>query len=195
MSSLDSVPLVLMLFIGATAPLRGQAREPQVGDRVRLRLTTSPRPIEGTVFRLGGDTLVLAPRGARALGDPLVLPLDRVQQMDLWRGRRSQWRLGAEIGSFAGFVTASAIFASRMSRCVGLECGKSAEWLPYAAAGSLAGAAIGCVVGLSVRHDMWQRVAFVQVRPQVAMVGNRLGVGFSLTRPVEHPVTGSIAHP
>jgi hypothetical protein len=180
MPTLSSIPVALMLLAGAAATLRGQVVEPQVGDRVRLRVTTSPRRIEGTVFRFARDTLVLAPRGAPALGDHLVFPLNSVQRVDLWRGRRSQWRLGAEIGSFAGFVTASAIFASRMSSCVGLECGKSARWLPYAAAGSLVGAAAGGVVGLLVRHDVWERVATVQVRPLMALGGFGVGVRLSM---------------
>jgi hypothetical protein len=180
MPTLSSISAALILLAGAAAPLPGQVVEPQVGDRVRLRVTTSPRPIEGTVFRFARDTLVLAPRGAPALGDHLVLPLNTVQRVDLWRGRRSQWRAGAEIGSFAGFLTASAIFANRMSRCVGLECGKSARWLPYAAAGSLAGAAAGGVVGLLVRHDVWERVATVQVRPLMAFGGFGVGVRLSM---------------
>lgn len=180
MPARSSIPVALILLAGAALPLLGQGLEPQVGDRVRLRVATSPGRIEGTVFRFARDTLVLAPRGVPALGDHLVFPLNSVQRVDLWRGRRSQWRVGAEIGSFAGFVTASAIFASRMSRCVGLECGKSAQWLPYAAAGSVVGAAAGGVVGLLVRHDVWERVATVQVRPLMALGGGGVGVRLSM---------------
>jgi hypothetical protein len=183
MPSLHTITVALLLTAGAAVPLPGQAIELHAGDRVRLRTTMSARAIEGTLQRLTPDTLVLVPLGAAALARPVVVPLASVQALDVRGGRRSEWRLGAEIGSFAGFVAASAIFANRMQRCVGWECGKSAEWLPYGAAGALAGAAAGSLVGLFVTHDRWVRAALTQVQPQVTLGGGQVGVRLSVRLP------------
>jgi hypothetical protein len=161
-------------------PVRGQVTGPNVGDRVRVHTIMRPHRVEGTVLRVTPDTLVLVQRGEPALGSQLVIPLGSLQALDVGRGRRSEWRSGAVIGSFAGFVTASAIFAARMQRCVGWECGKSAEWLPVAAAGSLAGAAGGALVGLLIRHDRWERVVLNPGVPLVTLAGDRVGLQLSL---------------
>jgi hypothetical protein len=180
MSSRHLFAATLLLLSGAATPLLGQGVAPQVGDRVRLRTSARSRVVEGRVVRFAPDTLVLLPGGRGAGGNLLVIPTSGVRSLDVQRGRASAWRTGAEIGSFAGFVLASAIFAARMQRCVGWECGKSARWLPYAAGGSLAGAAGGSLVGLFIQHDRWEGVAVHQGAPLVTLGEDRVGVRVSL---------------
>jgi hypothetical protein len=172
------IPIGLMLLLGGIPVLRSQALAVEAGSRVRLHTVASSRSLEGTVLRITGDSLILGAATDRS--GPLAISLNTVRALEVWRGTRSAWRTGAEIGSFAGFVGASVAFAARMSHCVRGQCNTIGFWIPYAEAGSLAGAAVGGLAGAAFSQDRWERVPIGPVRPQVVVMGGRVGMGLSV---------------
>lgn len=170
------VSIGLILLCASDASLAGQVSAVAPGSRVRLR--TGSSKLEGQVVRVDADFVSLVPSvGTRG---PIAIPAAQVQSVDVWRGRASQWRSGAEIGSFAGFVTASAVFAARMRHCVGAQCAKSGRWVAYGAAGSLAGAIVGGLVGAVFQHDRWERISLGPAHPQIAVRAGGQGIAFSI---------------
>lgn len=180
MLALRFFPIRLILLCGSVASLSGQAVL-QPGDRVRLQTSVPRRTVAGKVLVVGPDTLVLAPAGIESgLGTRLFVPLDEVRVVEVWRGRRSAWQEGATVGSFAGFVTASLIFAARMRNCIGFQCDKVVLWIPYGGAGSLGGAMLGALVGTAFKLNNWSRLPVDRVRPRLVARDGRVGIGLSL---------------
>ena len=170
------VSIGLILLCASAAALAGQVAVVAPGSRVRLR--TGSATLEGQVIRVAADSVSIVPsagnRGA------IAIPAAQVGSLDVWRGRASQWRTGAEIGSFAGFAAASAVFAARMRHCVGAACNKAGFWVGYGAAGSLAGAVVGGLVGAVFHSDRWERVPLGPVHPQVAVQAGEQGVAIAI---------------
>ncbi len=170
------VSIGLILLSMGDASLAGQAAAVAPGSRVRLR--TGSSRLEGQVVRVDTDSLsLILSAGNRG---PIAIPAAQVQSLDVWGGRASQWRSGAEIGSFVGFAAASAVFAARMGRCVGAACAKSVLWVDYGAVGSLAGAVVGGLVGIVFHSDRWERVPLGPVHPQIAVQAGEQGVAVSI---------------
>lgn len=164
----------LILALASPPLLVGQASQAAPGSRVRLR-TTSGSAVEGRLLALGADSLIL-------VGDSgqISVPRTGVQSFETWRGRSSQWRSGAEIGWFTGFVTTFAVYAGRMRNCIGYGCANIVKLNAYAATGGLAGAFVGGLVGAAFGHDRWERVPLGPVHPQVALQAGDQGIGLAI---------------
>lgn len=171
-------PTFLMIAVAWTV-LGAQSAMVSPGSRVRLR--TGSFKLEGQIVRVSADSVSFVPIAASGgNAGPISIPAAQVRSLDVWRGRTSQWRSGAEIGSFVGFTTASAVFAARMRHCVGVPCIKSLSWDAYGWAGALPGALVGGLVGALFHHDQWERVPLGPVHPLVAFQARDQGVGLSM---------------
>jgi hypothetical protein len=164
----------LSVAVGGPALLWGQAPTPLPGSHVRLR-TIAGATIEGSLLTVGPDSVILG--GERG---QIEVSRAAVQSLEVRRGRGSQWRSGAEIGWFTGFVATSAVYAARMRRCVGLDCARMLRWEYYAATGGLAGALVGGLAGAAFRHDHWERVPLGPLHPQIAVQASDQGLGVSI---------------
>jgi len=176
-NSSRAASLFLLLLVATLTSLRAQTGAIQPGDRVRVRAAAlgGGGRVEGTVVTVSDSALTLMRESS---GGSLQIPLAGVQSLDVRRGQRSAWKEGAEIGAFVGFVTASSVYAARMSRCVGLECAKATLWVAHGAAGSVAGAVLGGLVGTTIRRDVWSRVPITRVQPLLTptVAGVRAGI-------------------
>jgi hypothetical protein len=164
----------LSVAVASPALLLGQAPTAVPGSRVRLRTITGAT-VEGRLLTLAADSLTI-----QGEGGPISMPRASVHSLETWSGRGSQWRSGAEIGSFVGFATASVVFAARMRHCVGVACAKSPSWVTYGWAGALPGALVGGLVGALVHHDQWERAPLGPVHPQIAIQAGDQGIGVSI---------------
>lgn len=174
-----SVAPTLLMIALAWNVLGAQSATVSPGSRVRLR--TGSSRLEGQLVRVAADSVSLVPVAAAAGNPgPIAIPVAQVQSLDVWRGRASQWRSGAEIGSFVGFTTASVIFAARMRHYVGVACAKSLSWDAYGWAGALPGALVGGLVGALFHQDRWERVPLGPLHPQIAFQAGDQGVGVSI---------------
>jgi len=166
-------PTILMIAVAWTV-LGAQSATVSPGSRVRLRTITGST-VEGRLLTLAADSLILVGEGGQ-----IRMSKASVHSLETWSGRTSQWRSGAEIGSFVGFATASVVFAARMRHCVGVACAKSLSWDAYGWAGALPGALVGGLVGALFHHDRWQRLPLGPLHPQVALQAGDQGAGVSI---------------
>ena len=162
------------LLIAAWTVLGAQSATVIPGSRVRLRTITGST-VDERLLTLAADSLILQGEGGQ-----IRMSRASVHSLETWRGRASQWRLGAEIGSFVGFATASVVFAARMRHCVDVACAKSLSWDAYGWAGALPGTLVGGLVGALFHHDRWERVPLGPLHPQIALQAGDQGVGVSI---------------
>jgi hypothetical protein len=161
---------VLLLLHCAVPALAGETTRPEPGARVRLTLPCDdarPSParsgrttcrIEGRLDHLGPDGITLT-GGASSTRHPLA----SVTRIEISRGERSRWLAGAA----AGFVSGAAGTYVALNRGGSTNpCDPSANQdaigqgacLGLAAAGGLAGAGLGALVGSLFRSERWEDV-------------------------------------
>ncbi len=133
------------------------AQEPSValvGSRLRVRTAAPSRLLVGTVSLHTRDSLVLEPGGPAA--GPVTLMAGEILSVEVQRGRRRHWLLGAAIGAVAGgagsFIWARSGFCDSRGRGDGSCGGADAA---VAAVGFGAGGLLGAGVGALVRSDRW----------------------------------------
>lgn len=131
-----------------------------LGERVRLTYRPGPHArVERFVGRLtqaNSDSLSVH-------GDDhsIVVPLPRVDQLEISRGQTSHTGTGALVGLIGGGVILGAIAASSASECEGLCIGPTEPeplFLIGALVGGLGGAAVGALMGSAIRVDRWEQV-------------------------------------
>ena len=171
----------------ASAP--AWAQDPVVAPGTRVRITTRAHErLEGTVTEWRGDTLTLRPKK----GLLTEVPMSEVSDLSVVRGRRPNPLGGAVKGMVLGAGTGLVI--------LGALCGEedidpgAGEGSPDACSWSdfgfllmgtgaltVAGGAVGLVVGTVVGTDAWRPVALPGARLSVrSLPRGGVGVGFSV---------------
>jgi hypothetical protein len=176
--------VVLLLLPCATPVLARETTPPEPGTRVRLTLpcaaplagptlsgSTDCR-IEGRLEQLSPDGITLTSESSRTRHS-----LASVTRIEVSQGERSRWLAGAGAGFFAGAVgTYVALNRGGSTN----PCDSSANQdamgqgacLGLAAAGGLAGAGLGALVGNLFRSERWEEIPKdrwrVSVAPQAA---------------------------
>jgi hypothetical protein len=139
----------------AATPLR-------VGDRVRYRMGKGDPLITARVIEiLGGSLLVEAEKGRGSIR----LHESRLERLDVARGKRSHWRLGAIVGGGTG-AAAGGFFGYVAGALDETQSIQPAEGLLVGAAiVGAAGALVGAAIGSAFKTDRWEP----QRRRQVAL--------------------------
>jgi len=162
--------VVLFLLCRAVPALAGEAAMPEPGARVRLTLPCDdarPAPtgsggatcrIEGRLDHLGPDGITLAGASSSTRH-----PLASVTRIEVSRGERSRWLTGAGAGFVAGAVgTYVALDRGGSTNPCDPSTNQDAigqgSCLALAAAGGLAGAGLGALVGSLFRSERWEDV-------------------------------------
>jgi hypothetical protein len=161
---------VLFLLCRAVPALADEAARPEPGARVRLTLPCDdarPAPprsggatcrIEGRLDRLGPDGITLAGASSSTRH-----PLASVTRIEVSRGERSRWLTGAGAGFVAGAVgTYVALDRGGSTNPCDPSANQDAigqgSCLGLAAAGGIAGAGLGALVGSLFRSERWEEV-------------------------------------
>ena len=183
MLGLPAVGLMLL----AAAPLSLQDPLVPTGTRVRITTHTLDR-LEGTVAEWRGDTIVL--RAKKGL--LTAVPIAEVSDLSAVRGRRpNPWGgavKGMMLGAGTGLVVLSALCGEEdIDPGAGEGSPNACSWsdvgFPLMGTGALtvAGGAVGLVVGTVVGTDAWRPVALPGARLSVrALPRGGVGLGFSL---------------
>ena len=173
-ASCFAVAAILLPCAAALADEPAAPLEP--GARVRLTLPCEPGRLpatggpadacreEGRLVSMEGDTVTLA-----VAESTRSYPLAAASRIEVSRGSRSAWRIGAGAGFVVGAVGTFALLnqgestnpcdssanqdAIGMGGCVGL-----------AAVGGVAGAGLGALIGKLFRSEDWQRVRVDRVQ-------------------------------
>lgn len=168
--------VAILLLPGATALAEEPAAWLEPGARVRLTLPCEPGRLpaaggpadacqeEGRVVSIQGDTVTLA-----ASESARSYTLAATSRIEVSRGSRSAWRVGAGAGFLVGAAGTFAVLnqgestnpcdssanqdAIGMGGCVGL-----------AAAAGVAAAGVGALIGKLFRTEDWQEVPVDRVR-------------------------------
>ncbi|HET8648198.1 MAG TPA: hypothetical protein VFO85_22065 [Vicinamibacteria bacterium] len=126
------------------------------GDKVRLTWAGQDGSrLVATVLETGPGALVVRPRGG---GPPLQVELDRLQRLEVARGRRGHFKEGALIGFLPGFA-----FGAHVGNVLGCDDQGSdctaidAALVVGAITGSITAVA-GGLVGLAIRSDRWKEL-------------------------------------
>jgi hypothetical protein len=164
-----------------------QAPAPLPGTRVRVTLPCQPghQPAgraahescrsEGPLLPLSGQAMALA-----AAGPDLDAGRDAVTRLEVSRGQRSHWRMGAAIGFLAG---AGATFAALRSggSTANQDALATHECIGLVTLGGAVGAGLGAAVGALFQTERWQEVPLrrggLRLAPQP---GARFGLALKL---------------
>jgi hypothetical protein len=170
MSSPFRSGVVLLLLRCAVPALAGETTALEPGTRVRLTLPCDdarPTPtgsggatcrIEGRLDHLGPDGITLAGASSSTRH-----PLASVTRIEISRGERSRWLAGAGAGLVVGAVgTYVALDRGGSTNPCDPSANQDAigqgSCLGLAAAGGLAGAGLGALVGSLFRSERWEEV-------------------------------------
>ena len=167
--------------VAARQPSRLE-RAVMVGSRVRATGSGDSSVVDGIVTGVRGDTLEL--RTVEGLV-PLVLPLDRVERLDLGVGRKGHAGRGALIGAVAGgvlgWVVTSATYRPCTDWCLFGRYSREEEATIGAVFVGVAGAELGLVIGGKILTEVWQPVPLDAIRIGIApLPAGRLGFGASI---------------
>jgi hypothetical protein len=169
-----AVVIQLSVAVASPALLLAQAPMAAPGSHVRLRTITGAT-VEGSLLTVGGDSVILGGEGGQ-----IGVPRAAVQSLEIWHGRGSQWRSGAEIGWFTGFVTTFTVYAARLRNCIGYGCANIVKLNVYSATGGMAGALVGGLVGAAFGRDRWERLPLGPVHPEIVIGASDQGIGLSI---------------
>jgi len=161
----------------AGSPLLGAAGIVAPGERVRFRTPgLGGGPQQGTVVGEDGSALTIK---LEAGGDPVRLPFDALERLEVARGRKSHFWTGAAIGFVPGALLGAAGGWTLGCDDQGADC---AAYGDAFAAGAILGAAsalVGGLVGLLFKSDRWERVSTHRVQAVLVARPGRLAVGVS----------------
>ncbi len=181
-----------LAVIGALllVPATLAAQEPLVAAGTRVRLTTKAlEKVDGTVTEWRGDTIVLSPKK----GLLTSVPMGDVVDLLVVRGRRSNpWGgavKGMVIGGGTGLVVLAALCGEEdIDPGAGEGSPNTCSWsdvgflLMGTGALTVAGGAVGLVVGTIVGTDRWQPAVLPSARLSVRpLPRGGVGVGFALS--------------
>ena len=134
------------------------------GDRVRFRLSSGGKTVQGTIDAAGPEEVVVRPKD---LAQPLLrFSPQQLAKLEVVRGRRSHWREGAAIGFVPG-AAFMGVMVVALSDCYGRDCDLAGDVVGYGLAGGAITGAVGALIGLAVKSDRWAPVA--TGRPKMAL--------------------------
>ncbi len=148
------------LILATSLPLAAQrsvARE----DRVRITLRDkSGQPVVGRVSTIRKDTVVVWSEG-----ESLLRPItsDKIEKVEISRGKRSKVGMGALIGFAAGAVGGLVVAVADGDNCNGFcPVDQTAEAGIAALVFGVVGTAVGAAVGFATRGEHWEVAALPQ---------------------------------
>jgi len=146
-----------IILFGLSTPLAAQTRTLSAGDRV---IVYSPRIVhreaKGEVVSVEQDSLSMWSGNA----EPIRLAWNDVTRVRAAYGERRGYWEGGFIGVFVGFIAAEVIVAADRDdghidpECGDAHCYSTGFWVAGAAAGALAGAAVGSLFKKSLWRDV-----------------------------------------
>jgi len=158
---------------------------PTSGTRVRITVPCASQGgdcrLQGSVLRVGSDTITLAASGAT-----VSQPLSTVIRAEVSRGRRSYWLVGGAIGLVAGAGVTYAVLntggsTALCNRSENQDAISSGECLGLTALGGAGGFGLGALVGWLIKTERWESVPLERLRVGLwAPTGSNAGlaVGF-----------------
>lgn len=142
---LSAVLLIVPLCVPAQSPADTAVVEP--GARLRVTVDSGPpKRLIGVLVAQQPDSLWLQ-RGGDS--PPLAVPRFRVIRLEVSRGRRSYWRLGAGLGFLVGAGVGALIGQGKT-----YQLGDNTPTVRFLASMGIGGI-IGGIVGAGVRRDRW----------------------------------------
>jgi hypothetical protein len=150
------------------------------GERVRFRAATvGGGRQQGTVVEQDATALTIR---LTAGGDPIRVPLDAFERLEVARSQRRHFWTGAAVGFVPGF--AFGFFAGWVLGCddQGRDCTAYGAALATGAILGAGTAVVGGLVGLLFKSDRWERVSTSRVRVTLLPLPRRgVAIGVSVS--------------
>jgi hypothetical protein len=174
-------PYLLVLMGTSLLPqtARAQVPLPEPGRRVRVSTNAEPTPsdwVAGTWLSLSPDELILE----QPDGKQVRLARNRLIRIQVSRGRRSRWALGAGVGLAAGFGVGALVEAALCSGKGERPACVSNGYMIFGAVGAGLGALTGGMVGSNMVTETWQDVPAERIGVGLGMVEGRIVAGVAL---------------
>ncbi len=126
----------------------------QVGDQVRLH--TSTGRVMGQLSGLDDAGLLIQGPARR---EPVRIPLEAVERLEVSRGKKRHAAAGAVIGFVPGALAVGYAMATFTCKDEPADCRGIDGWVSGAALGGGVTGAIGALIGLGIRTERWTPVA------------------------------------
>jgi hypothetical protein len=170
--------IAALVVLGAASVATAGAEESPVFVGSRVRLHTAQGSLSGNVLRWEQGQVSLINTD---YGDPVVVPAESIQRMELSRGRKRPWLKNGLVGAAIGGVLGAALPVE--NPCPdGVQPGPTCETKTYLIqAGALSGAVIGLIVGASRQVDKWESVPPARFRIAVVPVPGGAAAALTVT--------------
>ena len=182
MTRIQQLPLAAAVIL--CVPLSGHSQQEAAvvfseGSRVRLTVDQESNRLTGILDRIASDTLWVVS------GDPASVsayPLETIEALEVVTGSKPSVWQGALIGAGVGLATGLILDAA--AGCKEPGCNEPWEDPTFAIAAfcSASGAALGALLGLTVRTDRWQEVPLedLHVEPMISQGTGLRGITLGL---------------
>lgn len=181
----------VLVLAPASAPAQTEGA-PEPGARVRLTLPCPPSGefprtgiciVQGSLVRLTPDTVTVT-SGGRTAGHELA----GLQRFQVRSGTKSYWLAGAAVGFMVGggltYVALSGGGSTGpCNRSANQDALGTEECLALTAAGALATAGLGALIGWRVRSEQWDDVPLGGARIGLAAAGQGRGIAITVALP------------
>jgi hypothetical protein len=175
---------VTAVLVGTLVLLGGNAGADEanpflVGNKVRVRVATTPEPVVGRVVATTEETLTLVS------GDqPFKVSMDQITAAEVSVARKSNWLKGTLIGAGAGAALGLILYAAAGDD----GCSSDPDDVDYehdcvdgpiVAVTTFGGAFWGAIIGHFVKRDVWAPMDLKRV--QVTLSPARRGAGLNVS--------------
>jgi hypothetical protein len=163
----------------AFAPVLGAEGLVSPGERVRFRAASvGDGRQQGTVVEQDASALTIK---LKAGGDPIRVPLDAFERIEVARGQRRHFWTGAAVGFVPGFAFGFLVGSALGCDDQGPDCNAFGDALALGAILGAGTAVVGGLVGLLVKSDRWERVPTSRVKVTVLPLPRRgVAIGVSV---------------
>jgi hypothetical protein len=176
--------LPMLLALSPAAPIA----PPAPGERVRYSVSDKANPTTATVVDAGPGWMVVRPHRGR----DVRLATDGLTRLEVARGRRSRAAEGAGLGFLTGAAVGGVLgltacldaapsdrfgFSPQNDYCSG---GNAGLGLVTAGVFGAGGAALGALVGVSIKTDHWHRIPTHPVATSLSVAPVRGGAAMAV---------------
>ena len=179
------ISLIFVLFLAVVGELCAQDTLVVPGARVRVY---SPDRLTGTIEMLSRDTLVLKTEASRYRMDQgrvvawrvisrQAIPFASITRLEVTRGKKSKWLVGAVVGLGLG-AAATVAFLAGFCDDSDTSC-EGDEYLNAFALIALPPAIVGAVIGALIKVDRWEDIPLDGIRVSLRP-NDHLGVAISV---------------
>jgi len=171
-----SVVIVALVLFPILAD--AQSAGPAPGTRIRMTVPTGAPAREGVLLEWLADGALVLPKGSR---DPILITPDRLGDVEMFSGTRSNVAVGALVGSIVGFASGAGIGLLLSGEDYIGSGVSTGDVLSLGALTAAFGAGAGALWGLVEGKPTWEPIQAGPVRLQAGLGRRRVGLSLAVS--------------